>query len=66
MIKLKEICTAVSQDRPRYSTEISLLNITDDWFDAVDKNVIELVMLALKKAFDTVHHEILIENLKSV
>ena len=51
--------------RPRYSTETSLLNITDDWFDAIDKgNVIGLVMLDLKKAFDTVHHITLIGKLK--
>ena len=51
--------------RPLHSTQTALLNVTDTWLNAIDRgNIVGLVMIDLKKAFDTVDHTILIEKLK--
>jgi hypothetical protein len=50
--------------RPKYSTSSALLNITEDWLNAIDKGeYVGIVMLDLKKAFDTVNHVLLIKKL---
>ena len=51
--------------RPLRSTSTALINITDDWLNSFDNGEITgVVMLDLKKAFDTVDLDILIHKLK--
>ena len=47
--------------RPLHSTVSALLNVTDKWLDVIDKgNIVGLVMIDFKKAFDTGDHSILL------
>ena len=51
--------------RPQHSTETALLNVTESWSDSIDEGkMVGVVALDLKKAFDTVHHGILLFKLK--
>ena len=51
--------------RPKFSTQSALLNVTDNWLSAMDRGeLIGVVMIDLKKAFDTVDHLILLHKLK--
>ena len=50
--------------RPRHSTTTTLLKVTDDWLQSIDKKQYTgVVFVDLKKAFDTVNCDVLIKKL---
>ena len=64
MKEQKKFATCQHAFLKMHNTLTSLLNITDSWFSNIDKRRINIsVFLALKKALDTVDHEILLLKL---
>ena len=51
--------------RPRHSTLSTLLKVTEDWLNSMDKGEMTgMVTIDLQKAFDTVDHSILLDKLR--
>ena len=58
---------AQSGFRAKHSTISTLIKVTDDWFHAIDrKEYTGAVFVDLKKAFDTVDWDILLEKLRNI
>ena len=63
--KEKLLSSCQSGFRNGHSCETLLLKVTESWKKSIDeKNVIAVAFLNLKKAFDGVHHGMLLEKLR--
>ena len=65
--KHNSLCEHQSGFRPNHSTLNSIVNLTNDIFESVNNNKVTLAaFIDLKKAFDTVNHNILIKKLENM
>ena len=61
------LCVEQSGFRPRHSTTSTLIKVTDDWLQAMDDSKYTgAVFVDLRKAFDTVDHQILMKKMHSI
>ena len=52
--------------RPYHSCETALLNLTDNWLNAMDKsNLVGVILLDLSKGFDLVDHDTLLSKISA-
>ena len=62
----KKVAQNQSGNRKLFSTETSLLHLTDELLKAMDdKNISALVLLDMSKAFHSINHDILLQKLHS-
>ena len=65
LLSTRKLTMSQFAHRKLHSTITSLISVSDYWYENIDKNNVNFALfLDLKKAFDTVDHEILIRKMQ--